>query len=105
MFLNQEIYGSEAEIQLPFLKEVSRFQRLFPNLQLVNARQDGHLVSKNLLQYPWIDSCLMVTSPLVVTLTLVKCHQRMVIYPDANIPNPSLAWKKANIFSPNVQQD
>ena len=41
MYLNQEIYGTEAEIQLPLLKEVSRFQRLFLNLQLVNARQDG----------------------------------------------------------------
>ena len=34
-----------------------------------------------------IDSCLMMTSPLVIELTLVKCHQRLIVYSEVN---PSL---------------
>ena len=59
-------------------EEVSRFKHLFPNPQLVDARKDRHPVSKNPLQYSWIDNCLMVTGPLVVELALVKWHRRFV---------------------------
>ena len=41
-------------------------------------------------------NCLMVTGPLVVELTPVKCHQRLVV-----TSNPDLAWKKAEIFNIN----
>ena len=54
-------------IQLP-LKRFSRFQRLFLNLQLVGVRKDIILPPLprpiDLLLYPWMDNCLMVTGPL-----------------------------------------
>ena len=56
---------------------------------------EGHLVTKNSPKYPWMDNYLMVTGSLVVELTFVKCHQRLVVYPGVN---PSLAWKKADLF-------
>ena len=42
---------------------------------------EGRPVTKNLLQYPWID--MMVTGPLMLQLTFVKCQQRLVVYPGA----------------------
>ena len=56
--------------------------------------QEGHPVTTNLLQYPWIDNCLFVTGPLMIELLLVKCHQRF-----AKMSNPSLALKKANVIN------
>ena len=46
------------------------------------GRASGH---QNLLQYPWIDHCLMVTGPIVVQLTLAKRHPRLVVNPGANV--------------------
>ena len=51
-------------------------------MKLVDARK-GTSVTKNLHQYSWIDSYLMVTGPLVVELTnltlVFECH------PEANV--------------------
>ena len=55
---------------------VSIFQHLFPNPHLVDTRQ----AFGQKLQLSWIDNQppdnLMVTSPLLVELTLLKCHQK-----------------------------
>ena len=50
-----------------------------------------------------MENCLMATGPLVFKLTVVKCHQRLVIYP--GVTNPSLAWKKADVFKTNGDDD
>ena len=42
---------------------VSRFQCLFPNLELVGV--EGHPVAKHLFQYPWVDNWLIVIFPVV----------------------------------------
>ena len=46
----------------------------------------------------------MVTGPLVVALILVKCQQTLVVHPGSNV-NPSLAWRKANVFKINGDDD
>ena len=53
------------------------------------------------MEYPWIDNCLMVTAPLVVKLSLVKYHRRLVVFPGVNVSNTSLAGKKADVFKIN----
>ena len=40
----------------------------------------------------------MVTGPLVVELTLVKCHRKLVVY-------LSSAWKKGDIFKIHSDDD
>ena len=73
-------------------EEVSRFQHLFPNLQLVNARMGIWLPKAHFnTSSPVTISCLMVSGELVVELTLVKCHQRLAVYPGANVHCPTLA--------------
>ena len=67
-------------------EEVSKFQRLsLVHSWLMPGKGYRHLVTKNSLQYPLIYSCLMVTGPLVVKLTLVKCHRGLVVYTGANV--------------------
>ena len=54
--------------------------------------QEGHPVTKNSLKYPWTDNCLMVTGPLLVESSLVKCCRRLMVYPGANVqPKLSVA--------------
>ena len=73
----------EAEIQLLLER--------FPNFSISSlicswlVEVDARKGIRNLLLYPWQDSCLMV-----VELTLVKCHRRFVVYP-GQISNLSLA--------------
>ena len=67
-------------MKLTVFKDVSRFSIS----SLIWRWLEGHPVSKNLLQNPSICNRLMVPGPLVVKLTLVKCHQRLVVYPGAN---------------------
>ena len=63
-------------------------------------RIEGHSISKNSLQYPYSDNCLEVAVPLVVVLTLVKWHQRLVVHP-GQTSNSSLVWKRADVFKIN----
>ena len=44
-------------------------------ISMVHGHQEGHPVTKNSLQYPRIDNCLMLTGPLVGELTPVKCQR------------------------------
>ena len=43
----------------------------------------------------------MLTGPLVVELTLVKCHQRLIVHPGANVP-PQLRMEETFIMNGNV---
>ena len=93
-------YGGRNSITA---KEVSRFQSLFPNPQLVDAkRASGHQKLQYLSDWPdgdyyltttWPDY-LMVTGPLVVESTLVQWHWRLVVYPGVNVQPWCSAWKK-----------
>ena len=64
------------------------------------GRASGH---PNLNPIP-MDRQLLVSGTPVVELTLVKCHQRLVVYPGANV-NPNSAWKKADVFKINDDDD
>ena len=79
-------YSTGAEIKTT-ADEVSRCQHLYPNPQLVVAIGKASVVTKHSLNYQWIDNsnCLMVTGPLVVEITLVKCHQKLVVHLGANL--------------------
>ena len=46
----------------------------------------------------------MVTGPLVVELTLVKCHRRLVVSL-GKTSNTRLVWKKAEVFKINGDDD
>ena len=47
----------------------------------------------------------MVAGPLVVELTLIKCHCRSWLFTLGQTPNLSLAWKKAGVFKMNGDDD
>ena len=75
--------GTEAGIQ-PLLRRILR-----SNVSsLIHSvwRKWRYQVTKvqTLASIPWMDNCLMVTGPLVVELTLVKCHWWLFVYNGAN---------------------
>ena len=86
-------------------KKVHKFQRLFPNReQLVDARMGIQFPKTRSIEYLWIYNYLMVTGPLVVELTLVKCDQSLVVTMEQTL-NPKLTWPKAVVFKINSDDD
>ena len=98
--------GTEAEIQL-LLKRYP--DSSVSSLIQIGWGEEGHPATKNLLQYPWVDNWLMAIFPLVVELTLVKCHQRfgcLLWGPQcgANIL-PQLSMEESDVFKINDDDD
>ena len=85
----------EAEIQLLLKRFPNSSVSSLIRSWLMLRRASGH---QKLALIP-MDSQLMVTGPLVVELTLVKCHRSPCW------SNPSLSWKKANVFKINGNDD
>ena len=81
-------HEAEAEAEATTHEAEAEAEARFFGLE-AEARPRGltslHVVTKNLLQCSRIDNCLMVTGPLVLMLTLVKCPQKLVVYPGANV--------------------
>ena len=89
-------HGIESEIQQPRKRFLDSSICSPFHSWLMPWRHPRHPDTKNPLQYPWIDNCLMETGPLVVELTLVKCHWRLFVYL-GQTSNPSSAWKKVDV--------